>query len=231
MPRRTEVRKMFDSIAERYDLLNRIISAGLDIKWRKYALQKIKHKKPETMLDLATGTGDFAILASKILTSLKKIYALDISPKMLQIAKKKFEKGLQLPYHLIEAPAEELPLKNSSIDIITLGFGIRNFEDPNKALNEMYRVLKPQGSVIIIEPATPEIPIWKQFFSFYFHKVVPIYGSIFAKQKKAYTYLPNSVDKFPQKEKFLELCKQNGFENCYYELLTLQTCIIYFLEK
>ncbi len=230
MPNRQEIRRMFDSIAERYDMLNRIISAGMDIRWRKYALKKIAHKKPRILLDLATGTGDFALSSYEILPSLEKIYAIDISPKMLKIAEKKFS-SLKIPYELIEAPAENLPLPNNSVDLITIGFGIRNFENPTQALQEMYRVLKPNGTVIIIEPATPEIPVWKQFFSFYFHNIVPIYGSIFAKQKNAYTYLPNSVDKFPQKQKFLELCKPMGFKKCYYKLLTLQTCIVYFLEK
>ncbi len=231
MPEKKQVRQLFNNIAERYDLLNRIISVGIDTRWRKNALGEIKDTHPEILLDLASGTGDFAIIAAKKLPSLKKIYALDISEKMLALAEKKFRKSLKIPYELLLGEAEQLPFPDNSIDLITIGFGIRNFESPQQALKEMYRVLKPGKKIIIIEPTRPEIPVWKNIFSFYFHKIVPIYGKFIANNKQAYQYLPTSVDKFPTKQEFLELCKPMGFENMYYKLLTLQTCIVYFLEK
>ncbi len=231
MPEKTQVRQLFNNIAEKYDLLNRIISVGIDTRWRKKALKEVKNTNPEILLDLASGTGDFAVIASKELPSLKKIYALDISENMLKLAEEKFRKKLKIPYELILGEAEKLPFPDNSIDLITIGFGIRNFENPTKALEEMFRVLKPRKKVVIIEPTTPEIPVWKNIFSFYFHNIVPIYGKIIANNKQAYQYLPNSVDKFPTKKDFLELCKPMGFRNIYYKLLTLETCIVYFLEK
>ncbi|MBV9963517.1 MAG: bifunctional demethylmenaquinone methyltransferase/2-methoxy-6-polyprenyl-1,4-benzoquinol methylase UbiE, partial [Parafilimonas sp.] len=195
--KKRQVAEMFNSIAGSYDFLNRFLSAGIDIMWRKKALKELKEINPKTILDVATGTADFAIIANKILKP-DKITGIDISEGMLQIGREKIQKHqLQAKIELLAGDSETINFPASSFDAITVAFGVRNFENLEKGLQEMQRVLKPGGKISILECTMPRSFLLQRFFKYYMFTIVPAFGKLFAKNKKAYQYLNNSVQAFP----------------------------------
>ena len=227
--KKKQVTKMFDNIAGSYDFLNHTLSLGMDNIWRKIAIKKLNNK-PATILDIATGTGDFAISASKYTNA--TITGIDISQGMLDVGVEKINrKGLTNRIQLQLADSEKLPFQNNSYDAITAGFGVRNFEDLNKGLSEMYRTLKPRGIVAILEPSEPTHFPLKQFYNLYFHHILPFIGGIISKDKNAYTYLPDSVSAFPSENNFLTELNKVGFKECIHIPLTFGIVSLYIAIK
>lgn len=227
--KKVQVEQMFDNISGTYDLLNRLLSAGIDVRWRKYAILQLQRIKPEIVLDIATGTGDFAILTAKMLSP-KRIVGLDLSENMLVKAREKSNQA-KLDIEWLKGDSEQLPFAANTFDAITIGFGVRNFENLEKGLSEVLRVLKPGGKAVILEPATPKnFPI-KQLFQFYFHKVLPFIGKMISKDSSAYTYLPESVRAFPEGSAFLDICNRLGFCKTFWKPLTFGICAFYYVEK
>ena len=227
--KKNQVTKMFDNIAGSYDFLNHTLSLGMDNIWRKIAIKKLNNK-PATILDIATGTGDFAISASKYTNA--NITGIDISQGMLDVGVEKItKKGLSNRIQLQLADSEKLPFQNNSYDAITAGFGVRNFEDLNKGLSEMYRTLKSGGKVAILEPSEPTHFPLKQFYNLYFHHILPFIGGIISKDKNAYTYLPDSVSAFPSGNDFLTELDKVGFKECKHIPLTFGIVSLYIAIK
>jgi demethylmenaquinone methyltransferase / 2-methoxy-6-polyprenyl-1,4-benzoquinol methylase len=225
--KKKQVAEMFNSIAGRYDFLNRFLSAGIDKTWRRKAIKELQTIHPKIMLDVATGTGDFAVAANKILHP-DKIIGIDISEGMLDIGRKKIKKlNLDKKIELFAGDSETINFGNSTFDAITVAFGVRNFEDLEKGLKEMRRVLKPGGKISILECTTPKNILVKGFYNFYMFSIVPAFGKMFARNKKAYMYLNNSVQAFPDRDFFLEIMKRAGFTQTYYKPLSLGICCIY----
>lgn len=209
--KKEQVEKMFDTISGNYDNLNRIISFGSDIKWRNKILRMILTKSPESILDVATGTGDLAIKFARK-SKATKIIGLDISEGMLSVAKKKISDTiLSEKVEFIKGDSEALPFSTNSYDAITVSFGIRNFENLEKGLSEIYRVLKPKGLFIILETSIPAKFPFKQGYLFYTKRVLPIIGKIFSKDKLAYTYLSESASVFPYGKKLNNILLKIGF--------------------
>jgi len=227
--KKKQVTKMFDNIAKSYDFLNHTLSLGMDNIWRKTAIKKLINN-PATILDIATGTGDFAISASKYTKA--KITGIDISQGMLDIGiEKVHKKGLSDRINLQLADSENLLFKSNSYDAITAGFGVRNFENLNKGLAEMYRTLKKNGIVAILEPSKPTSFPLKQFYNLYFHHILPFIGNVISKDKNAYTYLPDSVAAFPSGNKFLTELEKVGFKECKHIPLTFGVVSLYIAIK
>ena len=223
--KKKQVTKMFDNIAESYDFLNHSLSLGMDNVWRKIAIKKLVNN-PNTILDIATGTGDFAISASKHTNA--HISGIDISQRMLYVGIEKIKKkGLEDRIKLQLADSENLPFHDQTFDAITAGFGVRNFENLNKGLSEMHRVLDNNGIVAILEPSTPKYFPLKQFYNLYFNNILPTIGAWISKDKEAYTYLPESVNAFPSGEKFLKELEKVGFKNCQHFPLTFGIVSLY----
>jgi len=227
--KKKQVTQMFDNIAKSYDFLNHSLSLGMDNVWRKIAIKKLTNN-PATILDIATGTADFAISASKHTKA--QITGIDISQGMLDVGNKKIvKKGLSDRIHLQHADSENLPFDDNSFDALTAGFGVRNFEDLNKGLCEMNRTLKSGGIVTILEPSEPTRFPLKQFYNLYFHYILPFVGGIISKDKNAYAYLPNSVIAFPSGEYFLAELEKAGFKNCEHVPLTFGIVSLYVAIK
>ena len=227
--KKKQVTKMFDNIAGSYDFLNHTLSLGMDNIWRKIAIKKLNNK-PATILDIATGTADFAISASKYTNA--NITGIDISQGMLDVGVEKItKKGLSNRIQLQLADSENLPFQDNSYDAITAGFGVRNFEDLNKGLSEMYRTLKSGGKVAILEPSEPTHFPLKQFYNLYFHHILPFIGGIISKDKNAYTYLPDSVSAFPSGNDFLTELDKVGFKECKHIPLTFGIVSLYIAIK
>jgi len=221
---------MFDNIAPRYDFLNHLLSVNIDKRWRKKAVNLLKSKKPASILDVATGTGDFAIELQKLHP--KEIIGVDISDKMLQIGRQKLrQKNLYERIVLQRADSEKLPFPDNRFDAVTVAFGVRNFENLQKGIEEMCRVLKPNGTVVVLEFSKPVIFPVKQMFYFYFHYVLPVIGRIFSKDQRAYSYLPESVQSFPDEKEFSRLLEETGFKNVQCKSLTFGIASIYTGEK
>jgi demethylmenaquinone methyltransferase/2-methoxy-6-polyprenyl-1,4-benzoquinol methylase len=210
--KKEEVAEMFNNIDGNYDFLNHFLSMGIDVLWRKKAIKKLQAVAPKKMLDVATGTGDFAIEALALKPD--EIIGVDISKEMLNVGIKKMkEKGHDNVIHLQLGDSENLPFENNTFDAITVSFGVRNFENLEKGLAEMYRVLKPGGKVMIIEFSKPEkFPI-KQLYNFYFLNILPTIGKIVSKDSRAYTYLPESVNAFPYGQRFMDVLNKVGYKN------------------
>ena len=220
---------MFDNIAKNYDFLNHSLSFGLDFYWRKRAIKKLTNN-PKKILDVATGTADFAISASKIKGT--KITGIDISEGMIEVGKSKIKKeGLEDVINLQIADSEDLPFDDFTFDAITAGFGVRNFENLEKGLSEMYRVLEKKGIVAILEPSKPKTFPLKQLYNIYFHHVLPFVGKLISKDNSAYTYLPNSVEAFPSGNDFIKHLEIVGFKNCKHIPLTLGIVDLYIAIK
>lgn len=221
---------MFDAIANRYDFLNHFLSLGIDISWRKRAIKEIASVTPQTILDIATGTGDLAIEAAKLKP--QKIVGIDISNNMLAHGRTKIKrKNLEGVIEMLNEDAESLSFNNNTFDAITAGFGVRNFEDLDKGLTEMHRVLKKDGKIAIIEPAEPVSFPFKQIYNLYFKGLLPWIGKLFSKDKSAYSYLPQSVEAFPSRKAFLNKLKKVGFNKVEYKSLTFGVAILYIASK
>tara|TARA_E500000331_G_C17268899_1_gene718282 strand:- start:1907 stop:2623 length:717 start_codon:yes stop_codon:yes gene_type:complete len=227
--KKLQVANMFNKIAKSYDFLNHTLSFGMDFYWRKKAVSKLTNN-PKRILDVATGTADFAIAATK----LKKVdvIGIDISEKMLEIAKKKVKsKGLENNIKLQLADSENLPFENNCFDAITAGFGVRNFENLEKGLSQMCRVLNKNGIAVILEPSKPKLFPIKQIYEVYFHQILPFFGKLVSKDKNAYKYLPASVDAFPENEQFVAILKDVGFSKVKFLPLTFGIVSLYIAIK
>jgi demethylmenaquinone methyltransferase/2-methoxy-6-polyprenyl-1,4-benzoquinol methylase len=208
--KKQQVAEMFDNIAPKYDFLNHFLSFGIDKIWRRKAIKLLVKHSPKMILDVATGTGDFAIASLK--TGAQKVIGIDISEEMLSVGRKKIEAmGLSQQISLQKGDSEELVFMDGSFDAVTVAFGIRNFENLSMGLNELNRVLKPGGVVCILEFSKPRnFPI-KQIYSFYSFYILPFLGRLFSKDNSAYRYLPESVEHFPDGEELLNLLKDSHF--------------------
>jgi demethylmenaquinone methyltransferase/2-methoxy-6-polyprenyl-1,4-benzoquinol methylase len=210
LSKKEQVAQMFDTISNNYDGLNRVISFGIDIKWRKKVLSLVAEKKPDSVLDIATGTGDLAILMAS--TNANKIIGLDISAGMLSVGRKKIEeRKLSQKIEMILADSENMPFEDNTFDAITVAFGVRNFENLEKGLTEILRVLKPNGIFVILETSIPEKTPYKQGYHFYSKNILPLIGKLFSKDDSAYNYLSESASLFPYGEKLNNILKKVGF--------------------
>lgn len=208
--KKEQVAQMFDTISGNYDGLNRVISFGIDIKWRKKVLQLVSNKNPKTVLDIATGTGDLAILMTK--TTAEKIIGLDISAGMLEVGRNKIKaKNLSDKIEMILADSENMPFEDNTFDAITVAFGVRNFENLEKGLAEILRVLKPNGIFVILETSVPDKTPYKQGYSFYSKNILPLIGKLFSKDNSAYQYLSESASVFPYGEVLNNILRKIGF--------------------
>ncbi len=225
---RHAIQSMFDDVAPAYDFLNHLLSLGIDNYWRARASRTARNligtNTDPRILDVATGTGDLAASMAKIPGA--KVTALDLSPEMLAIARKKYP-----AITFLEGYAEKLPFETASFDIVSAGFGVRNFEELDKGMQEFHRVLKPGGHAIIIEPMIPRNEIMKNAYLMYFRNVLPKIAGLFSKSTFAYDYLPHSVEQFPQAEAFTAILKNNGFRTAAYYPMTFETSILYVAGK
>lgn len=225
--KKKQVANMFDQIAFKYDFLNRFLSGGIDIYWRKRAIRELLEIKPEIMLDVATGTADLAITANKFLKP-KKIIGIDISEGMLNLGRQKIQKlGLQNVIELQTGDSEAINFPSSTFDAITVAFGVRNFEDLEKGLSEMFRVLKPGGKLVVLEFSKPRQQVFSGIYNLYMRIVAPGIGKWFSKNKDAYKYLHSSVKAFPEGETFLHILEKTGFTSTNLIRLSLGICTIY----
>ena len=210
LSKKEQIAQMFDTISENYDRLNRVISFGIDVKWRKKVLQIVTQSNPKTILDIATGTGDLAILMAQ--TNATKIIGLDISAGMLEVGRKKIQyKNLSNTIEMVLADSEEMPFEDSYFDAITVAFGVRNFENLEKGLAEILRVLKPNGVFVILETSVPDKIPYKQGYTFYSKNILPIIGKLFSKDDIAYGYLSESAAAFPYGEALNNILRKIGF--------------------
>jgi demethylmenaquinone methyltransferase/2-methoxy-6-polyprenyl-1,4-benzoquinol methylase len=208
--KKKQVEQMFDNISENYDGLNRVISFGIDQKWRKNLINMVKATQPKYILDVATGTGDLAIAMAD--SNAEKIIGLDISAGMLQVGKHKItDKKLDDRIEMVQADSENLPYKDDTFDAITVAFGVRNFEDLEKGLSEIYRVLSPGGIFVVLETSVPTKFPFKQGYKAYSNYLLPTIGKLFSKDKSAYKYLSESASVFPYAEKFNNILRKIGF--------------------
>lgn len=208
--KKEQVAQMFDTISGNYDGLNRVISFGIDVKWRKKVLKIVSDKQPKTVLDIATGTGDLAILMTN--TSAEEIIGLDISAGMLEVGKKKIaEKKLDHKIQMVLGDSENIPYPDNYFDAITVAFGVRNFETLEKGLAEILRVLKPNGVFVILETSVPTKFPYKQGYAFHSKFILPLVGKLFSKDKSAYKYLSDSANEFPFGEALNNILRKVGF--------------------
>jgi len=229
--KKEQVAEMFDNISPKYDLLNRILSVGIDVWWRKQALAYLKTDKPKLMLDIATGTGDFALEAYRQLQP-QKIIGVDISEGMLAFGKEKMkQKKLADKIELQVGDSERLLFEDNTFDAVIVAFGVRNFENLEKGLSDMRRVLKKGGTVVILEFSKPKKFPVKQVYNFYFKNILPNIGKLVSKDSRAYTYLPESVQAFPEGKDFLDILQKVGFQNVQQQALTFGISSIYVAQK
>lgn len=228
--KKEQVATMFDNISGKYDFLNHFLSLGIDIAWRKKAIRQLKADKPKLILDIATGTGDFAIEALAL--DPDKVTGVDISEGMLKVGREKMKKkNLQDKIELLLGDSERLQFDDNNFDAVIVSFGVRNFENLEKGLADMYRVLKPGGKTVILEFSKPKSFPFKQLYSFYFRWILPKIGNIISKDQSAYTYLPESVREFPDGQDFLQILEKIGFKNTRCKPLTLGISSIYIGTK
>lgn len=228
--KKQQIALMFDSISRRYDLLNHLLSMGIDIWWRKKAVRQLKPFSPRLILDLATGTGDLAIEALSL--GPEKVIGIDISKSMLEIGRQKIKKnGLEDKIDFIQQDSENLSFPDNIFDAVIVAFGVRNFENLHKGLSEMNRVLKKGGHTVILEFSKPTLFPFKQIFNLYFHQILPLIGKNISKDNFAYRYLPESVKLFPEKKEFTQMLDEIGFINTKYIPLTFGISTIYIGEK
>ena len=225
------VEEMFDNIAPTYDTLNHRLSWDIDKGWRKKAIRQLLPFQPKTILDIATGTGDFAILSAKELRP-QRMIGIDISEGMMKIGQKKVEaEGLQHIVSFKKDDCTHLSFDDNSFDAVTAAFGIRNFQNLEQGLSEMYRVLKPNGHLSIVELTTPVSFPMKQLFKLYSHTILPVYGKLISKDTSAYSYLTKTIEAFPQGEVMLDILRKAGFKNASFKRLTFGICTMYFATK
>ena len=225
------VEEMFDNIAPTYDTLNHRLSWDIDKGWRKKAIRQLLPFQPKAILDIATGTGDFAILSAKELRP-QRMIGIDISEGMMKIGQKKVEaEGLQHIVSFKKDDCTHLSFDDNSFDAVTAAFGIRNFQNLDQGLNEMYRVLRPNGHLSIVELTTPVSFPMKQLFKLYSHTMLPVYGKLISKDTSAYSYLTKTIEAFPQGEVMLDILRKAGFKNASFKRLTFGICTMYFATK
>ena len=228
--KKTQVQSMFNAISIEYDYINKLITFGNDIKWRKKVCEIAKENGPQSILDVATGTGDIALELANIEGA--KIIGIDISEKMLDIGRKKIaNQNLSDKIDLVLGDAENLNYSNSSFDTITIGFGVRNFQNLTKGLKESKRVLKENGKLIILESSVPKNSIIKFFYFMISRVYIPFLGLVFSKDKSAYNYLQKSAEKFPSGDQFIEILKDCGFKNITTMRQMLGATSIYVAQK
>ena len=226
-----QVEQMFDNIAPSYDKLNHRLSWNIDKGWRRKAIQRLAPYKPQALLDIATGTGDFAILAAEMLRP-QKLIGADISEGMMEIGRQKVrEKGLDSIISFEKEDCTALSYPEATFDAVTAAFGIRNFADLDTGLREMCRVLKKGGHLSIVELTTPVTFPMKQFFHIYSHTVLPVYGRLISKDTSAYSYLTKTIEAFPQGERMVEILQKAGFSEASFKRLTFGICTMYFATK
>ena len=227
----TNIQQMFGAIAPRYDFLNRLLSLGIDRRWRTKAVRLLKYKEGSRILDVATGTGDVALEIARTTPSSVKITGADFCQEMIELGEAKVAAS---PYagriDFRVAPCEDLPFPNNTFDSITIAFGIRNVVDRKLGLAEMWRVLQPGGRMIILEFSTPRSQLFRQIYYFYFRRLLPMIGGLFSRYN-AYKYLPDSVLEFPSHEEFSRMISQAGFKNIQIHELTFGIATIYSGEK
>lgn len=210
--KKEEVAEMFDNISGRYDFLNHFLSLGIDHLWRKRAIKMLKEKQPKKIIDLATGTGDFALAALKL--NPEKVVGVDISKGMLEKGREKIKKkGKENIISMVYGDSEDLPFEDNEFDALTVGFGVRNYENLEKGLAEMLRVIAPGGKAVILEFSKPKKFPVKQFFGFYSKYIIPMLGKTISKDSSAYEYLPESVAAFPEGRDFLDILEKVGYKN------------------
>lgn len=225
--KKTQVRRMFNKIAPFYDFLNHFLSLGIDKRWRKKAIMKLAADNPKKILDVATGTGDLAITAEKLL-DVDHITGIDISDEMLAVGRKKLtKKSLDGKIVLLTADSEALPFEDGEFDAAIVAFGVRNFQNLDKGLAEMQRVLKDGGKMVILEFTKPRFFLFKFGFNLYFKYVLPTIGRLTSKDPKAYKYLYESVQAFPDYEKFISHMETAGLKNNEWESLSMGICAVY----
>lgn len=228
--KKEQVAKMFDTISNEYDGLNRVISFGIDVSWRKKVVEIVKNTNPTNVLDIATGTGDLAINLTK--TNAKKIIGLDISEGMLKVGREKIEKlKLNSIIEMKFGDSENIPFEDNSFDAITVAFGVRNFENLEKGLSEIHRVLAPGGIFVVLETSNPTKTPFKQGYKFYSTIILPTIGKLFSKDKVAYKYLSDSAASFPFGEAFNNILKKIGFKDIENKPQTFGVASIYIAKK
>lgn len=228
--KKAQVTQMFDTISQEYDGLNRVISFGIDIKWRKKVVELVANQNPETILDIATGTGDLAINLST--TKAKKIIGLDISDGMLEVGRQKINaQNLDDTITMVIGDSEDLPFEDNSFDAITVAFGIRNFENLEKGLAEILRVLRPKGIFVILETSVPTNPIYRLGYNVYSKFILPVIGRLFSRDKVAYKYLSESASVFPYGETLNNILRKIGFINVKDNPQTMGVATIYKASK
>jgi demethylmenaquinone methyltransferase/2-methoxy-6-polyprenyl-1,4-benzoquinol methylase len=231
LSKKEQVALMFNNIAPQYDFLNRFLSAGIDISWRKKALSMLKSDNPKKMLDIATGTADVAILAAKTLSP-EKIIGIDISEGMLELGKQKIANlQLQNVIELQKGDSEAIQFEDNTFDAVTVSFGVRNFQDLEKGMSEINRVLRNGGKVVVLEFSRPSLPGIQQLYKVYMSLVAPGIGKLFSNNRDAYQYLNDSVQKFPEGKDFIRVLDSIGFKNTSFKRLSLGICSIYIGEK
>jgi demethylmenaquinone methyltransferase / 2-methoxy-6-polyprenyl-1,4-benzoquinol methylase len=225
--KKEQVSEMFDRIAPRYDFMNRFLSAGIDVIWRRKAIGMFKKDAPQKLLDVATGTGDMALMAARMLQP-QSIIGIDISEKMLEIGRKKVaDAQLGTKIELYSGDGETINFPDNTFDGIMVAFGIRNFENLEQGLKEMLRVLKPGGQLIVLEFSKPRIPGVKQLYNLYMGVIAPQMAKLFRQNKRAYQYLNESAKAFPDRQLFINILKQNGYSGPFFKSLSLGICCIY----
>ncbi|WP_068472581.1 bifunctional demethylmenaquinone methyltransferase/2-methoxy-6-polyprenyl-1,4-benzoquinol methylase UbiE [Saccharicrinis aurantiacus] len=228
--KKKQIESMFDNIAPKYDFLNHLLSFGIDKIWRRRAIGLLKNIPSPVLLDIATGTGDLAIAAMKLKPS--KIVGLDLSAEMLKVGQEKIEKlNLTDTISLVHGDSENLPLSDNQFDAATVAFGVRNFENLNKGLTEICRVLKPGAKFVVLEFSNPSSFPFKHIYQFYSSKILPWWGGLFSKDKAAYEYLPESVAAFPEGQAFVKELEASGFTSLKVWKQTFGVATIYFSEK
>lgn len=228
--KKKQVEQMFDTISGNYDGLNRVISLGIDKKWRKRVVKQVVAKNPKSVLDIATGTGDLAISFAKF--DIPKIVGFDLSEGMLSIARKKVAtQKIADKIEFLQGDSEEMPFENNSFDAITIAFGVRNFENLEKGLSEILRVLKPGGLFVVLETSVPTKFPFKQGYFFYSKSILPLVGKLFSKDKVAYNYLSESASVFPYGENFNNILRKIGFKEVKNKPQTFGVASIYLASK
>ncbi len=228
--KKEQVATMFDNIANNYDFLNHFLSFGIDIVWRRKTIRMLKPYHPKYILDVATGTGDLAITALTLKPD--KVVGVDISQKMIDVGREKLkQRKLTDRIELFPGDSEKLIFNNETFDAVTVAFGVRNFENLEKGLRDIHRVLKPKGVAVILEFSMPtKFPV-KQLYSFYFKNILPVIGKMISKDYAAYSYLPSSVMAFPQGTEFVKVLNAVGFATTKYKPVTFGIATIYFAQK
>lgn len=226
-----QVEEMFDNIAPTYDMLNHRLSCDIDKGWRRKAIAQLKPFAPREILDIATGTGDFAILAARMLKP-ERLVGADISEGMMAVGRQKVEReGLGDVIHFRREDCLQLSFEDGSFDAVTAAFGIRNFKDLDTCLRELHRVLRPGGHLSIVELSAPMRPPMSWLFKVYSHTLLPLYARLVSKDGNAYRYLINTIEAFPQGEEMMEILRKAGFEEVQFCRLTLGVCTMYLASK